>query len=185
MAGGFFAHYMRFISPLNFTFDQSTLILSMIIVGGLGNLTGSVVGAILLTTLPELLRPLMVWRQVIYGALLVVVILGKPSGILGNVNLKHIRQRVLWERRRGRKNLEGKWGGEMSSPVLKVEKVTQRFGGLVAVNAVDMEINKGELIGLIGPNGAGKTTMFNLYHRSCTHRPREAYMLRGQARSPG
>lgn len=103
MAGGFFAHYMRFISPLNFTFDQSTLILSMIIVGGLGNLTGSVVGAILLTTLPELLRPLMVWRQVIYGALLVVVILGKPSGILGNVNLKHIRQRVLWERRREEK----------------------------------------------------------------------------------
>lgn len=49
----------------------------------------------------------------------------------------------------------------MSSPVLKVEKVTQRFGGLVAVNAVDMEINKGEIIGLIGPNGAGKTTMFN------------------------
>ena len=37
----------------------------------------------------------------------------------------------------------------MSSPVLKVEKVTQRFGGLVAVNAVDMEINKGEIIGLI------------------------------------
>lgn len=49
----------------------------------------------------------------------------------------------------------------MSSPVLRAEKVTQRFGGLVAVNAVDMEINKGEIIGLIGPNGAGKTTMFN------------------------
>ena len=84
----------------------------MIIVGGLGNLTGSVVGAILLTTLPELLRPLMVWRQVIYGALLVVVILGKPSGILGNVNLKHIRQRVLWER----------WREEKTSKESGVEK---------------------------------------------------------------
>lgn len=49
----------------------------------------------------------------------------------------------------------------MSEPVLRTEKVTQRFGGLVAVNAVDMEIRKGEIIGLIGPNGAGKTTLFN------------------------
>ncbi|MCI8465626.1 MAG: branched-chain amino acid ABC transporter permease [Lachnospiraceae bacterium] len=98
MAGGFYAHYMSFISPLSFSFDQSTLILSMIIIGGLGNLTGSVIGALLLTILPEVLRPLMVWRQVIYGALLVVVILGKPSGLLGNVNLKHIRQRELFRR---------------------------------------------------------------------------------------
>lgn len=49
----------------------------------------------------------------------------------------------------------------MSEPVLRTEKVVQRFGGLVAVNAVDMEIHKGEIIGLIGPNGAGKTTLFN------------------------
>ena len=46
--------------------------------------------------------------------------------------------------------------------LLKVEKLTIRFGGLVAVNGVDLEINKGELVGLIGPNGAGKTTCFNM-----------------------
>jgi len=46
--------------------------------------------------------------------------------------------------------------------LLKVEKLTIRFGGLVAVNEVDFEIRKGELLGLIGPNGAGKTTCFNL-----------------------
>ncbi len=45
--------------------------------------------------------------------------------------------------------------------ILKLDKVTKRFGGLVAVNTVDMEIYKGEIIGLIGPNGAGKTTLFN------------------------
>ena len=44
----------------------------------------------------------MVWRQVIYGALLVVVIFGKPSGFLGNVNLKHIRQRELFEREKAK-----------------------------------------------------------------------------------
>jgi branched-chain amino acid transport system ATP-binding protein len=47
------------------------------------------------------------------------------------------------------------------SPMLIVEKVTMRFGGLVAVNAVDFQVNKGEIMGLIGPNGAGKTTFFN------------------------
>jgi len=46
--------------------------------------------------------------------------------------------------------------------ILKVEGVTKRFGGLVAVNNVTMEVQKGEILGLIGPNGAGKTTLTNL-----------------------
>src|SRR5215217_3318363 len=50
----------------------------------------------------------------------------------------------------------------MSSPLLKLDKVTIRFGGLTAVNSVDFAVNPGELCGLIGPNGAGKTTVFNL-----------------------
>ncbi len=48
------------------------------------------------------------------------------------------------------------------STLLAVEKVTVRFGGLVAVSEVDFHVNEGELVGLIGPNGAGKTTLFNL-----------------------
>ena len=50
----------------------------------------------------------------------------------------------------------------MPPPLLQLEKVTIRFGGLTAVNAVDFAVNEGELCGLIGPNGAGKTTVFNL-----------------------
>lgn len=49
----------------------------------------------------------------------------------------------------------------MSKTILKVENVTQRFGGLTAVNGVNMEIKEGEIVGIIGPNGAGKTTFFN------------------------
>lgn len=49
-----------------------------------------------------------------------------------------------------------------STPLLQLERVTVRFGGLVAVNAVDLTLHAGELAGLIGPNGAGKTTLFNL-----------------------
>ena len=46
--------------------------------------------------------------------------------------------------------------------VLKVEKVTQRFGGLTALSDINIEVNKGEIVGIIGPNGAGKTTLFNV-----------------------
>ena len=49
----------------------------------------------------------------------------------------------------------------MSAPVLSARNVTKQFGGLVAVNEVDLEVNEGEIVGLIGPNGAGKTTFFN------------------------
>ena len=50
----------------------------------------------------------------------------------------------------------------MAENVLKVENVTMQFGGVVAVNNLSMEVNKGEIVALIGPNGAGKTTAFNV-----------------------
>lgn len=49
----------------------------------------------------------------------------------------------------------------MSDTILRVERVSQHFGGLIAVNNVSMNIDKGEIVGIIGPNGAGKTTLFN------------------------
>jgi branched-chain amino acid transport system ATP-binding protein len=53
----------------------------------------------------------------------------------------------------------------MAEPILQLDKATIRFGGLTAVNALDLVINEGDLVGLIGPNGAGKTTAFNLVTR--------------------
>jgi len=53
----------------------------------------------------------------------------------------------------------------MPEPILQLEKATIRFGGLTAVNTLDLSVNDGDLVGLIGPNGAGKTTVFNLVTR--------------------
>lgn len=93
MAGAFYAHHMSFIDPKAFTFDQSILILSMIILGGMGSIQGSIIGAIALAAAPELLRGLVQYRQIIYGALIVFMVITRPSGLLGNINLEHVRQR--------------------------------------------------------------------------------------------
>lgn len=67
----------------------------------------------------------------------------------------------------------------VGAPILVGRAVTRRFGGLVAVNAVDLDVNEGEIFGLIGPNGAGKTTLFRLL--SGIYKPTSgAIQLRGK-----
>lgn len=94
-AGAFFATYTRYIDPSSFSATQSNEMLVMVIFGGLGNIIGSFVGAIILTLLPELLRELMRYRLLIYGALLVLMMLIKPQGLMGDVNFRYIRQRIF------------------------------------------------------------------------------------------
>ena len=103
MAGAFYATYMRYVDPTSFAFDQSVQILGMTILGGLGSIPGSVIGAFVLTAIPEMLRGLMEFRQVIYGLILAIMVVFKPSGLLGNINFKHIRQRILFARENAKK----------------------------------------------------------------------------------
>jgi len=90
VAGALYAHYITFIDPSSFTVTESIFILAMVIVGGSGSIAGSVVGAVLLVSLPEALRfvgmPSSVAanvRQMLYGGLLVVFMMFRPQGILG------------------------------------------------------------------------------------------------------
>lgn len=94
LAGAFYAQYVTFIDPTSFASDQSTLILIMVIFGGVGSLPGSVIGAVVLTLVPELLRGLMEYRMLIYGVVLVFMMLVRPQGLLGKLNFKHIRQQA-------------------------------------------------------------------------------------------
>jgi len=91
VAGVLFAHVQQFLHPNSFTFMWSVIILLMIIFGGLGSISGAVVGAVVLTILPELLRFLgegvSEWRMVIYSVLLIVLMLLRPSGLFGKREL--------------------------------------------------------------------------------------------------
>ncbi len=90
MAGALYAHYITYVSPTSFTVAESILVLSMVIVGGAGSLRGALVGAVVLVSLPEALRFLGLpmaaaanLRQVLYGALLVVMMIFRPRGLVG------------------------------------------------------------------------------------------------------
>ena len=80
IAGSFFAHYMNFINPNNFTSNESILVLCMITIGGRGSIIGSIIGVVILFLLPEFLRPIASYRMLIYGVLLVLMMVFKPKG---------------------------------------------------------------------------------------------------------
>jgi len=83
LAGGFYAHFLTFIMPQNFGFGQSIVILSMVVFGGIGSRWGPIVGAIILGLLPEVSRPIMEYRILIYGILLLGMMRFQPGGLLG------------------------------------------------------------------------------------------------------
>lgn len=83
MIGCFFASYLSYISPSVFVYNTSMTVLMMVVLGGLGSMTGSVLGASILVVLPEILRFLNDYRMLIFGALMVVMMIYKPEGFWG------------------------------------------------------------------------------------------------------
>lgn len=83
LAGALWGHMLQYINPSSFTYLKSTDMLVMLYLGGMGSLTGSVLGATLMTGLLESLRDLGVWRMVISPLVLVVIMLTRPTGLLG------------------------------------------------------------------------------------------------------
>ncbi len=82
-AGSMLAHFLSFVGPQSFTLDESLLHVQMAILGGLGSLPGSVLGAIILVSLPQLSQDIYQYRMLINGILLLVLMAGRPQGILG------------------------------------------------------------------------------------------------------
>ena len=84
IGGGIYAHYMTAMIPTNFNFAYSAELLSEVIIGGTGSLTGSVIGAAFLSILPEAMREFATYRMLAYSVVLVLVMLFRPGGIFGH-----------------------------------------------------------------------------------------------------
>ncbi len=89
VAGGLYAHYQGYIDPPSFDFNRSVMIVIMVVLGGMGSLSGAVLGAFLVTILPESLRVFEDFRLIIFPLLLIGMMLIRPKGLLGH--------REIWE----------------------------------------------------------------------------------------
>ena len=95
VGGGLYAHFINYINPSDFGFLKSIDILSMIVLGGLGSIPGSVIGATVLSAAPEFLRFMASYRMLVYGGLLVFMMIFRPNGLLGGVNFTDLFLRAL------------------------------------------------------------------------------------------
>lgn len=97
LAGGLFAHDLQYLSPPIFDFNRSFEIIIMVVLGGMGSISGSIIAAVFLTVLKEALRPLQEFtgvdlRMVIYSFLLIVIMLTRPNGLLGKREVTELWQ---------------------------------------------------------------------------------------------
>ena len=117
LAGSLMAHYIGFVGPGNFTFDESLLVMQMCILGGLGSLPGAIVGASFMTVMPEFIRPLAQYRLGVGGLIMILCMLFRPQGILGSRAFAgdsglqdKIKQKLLILRMSNREKEDQKWG---------------------------------------------------------------------------
>ncbi len=163
VAGGLFASLQTYITPDAFTFDLSLLFFISILIGGRGSILGPLLGTLILTVLPEIAAPLAAWSTFVYAVLLLVIVLAMPGGIAALIDFRSRRPlgsgRAIVPRPAAMGELvrERAWPGPLS-----LRNIVLSFGGVRAVDGVDLDVRPGGIHGLIGPNGSGKTTMLNI-----------------------
>jgi branched-chain amino acid transport system permease protein len=164
LGGGLFASASLYVSPGDFTFDQSVTFLAMTVVGGAGSAFGTAFGSFLLTFLPELLRFMSQVYLAVYGAIVLVVIIAMPNGIWGFVETWWSRLVPPAVRDVPERPGQVVFAEQLppDQPVLVLEGVSKSFGGLKAVDNVSFVVEGARAHALVGPNGSGKTTVLNL-----------------------
>jgi branched-chain amino acid transport system permease protein len=165
LAGGLFAGGFAYVSPDQFSFAESIVFLTMSLLGGVASPIGSVIGTGLLILIPEWLRFLKSIPGLylaIYGLFVILIIRFMPDGIWGFVASGFARWRAKVKTPPAVKALQLKPASAGGDIVLQVTGLSKHFGGLKAVDGVDIAVRRGGVHALIGPNGSGKTTTLNV-----------------------
>jgi branched-chain amino acid transport system permease protein len=178
LAGGLFATLQSYITPDAFTFDLSVLFFIAILIGGRGSIIGPLLGTIILTVLPEFAAPLVAWSTFLYALLLLIIVLVIPGGIANLLDFANRRplqsNRTIAPRPQELAELLNH-GSAKDAIVLR--DVVLAFGGVRAIDGLDLTIRPGQVHGLIGPNGSGKTTTLNVI--SGYYRPEQGSVVFG------
>ena len=167
VAGAIFASKAMYISPDTFNYAISVIILSSILLGGVGNIYGVILGASIIAYVPERIRFISDARQLFFGVILLLVINLKPNGIFPRKTLRH----KVTSENSPNNDIEDlreipviqKQSDEITPKVrIEMKDVTFGFNKNVLLEKINLSINSHEVTALIGPNGAGKTTIFNI-----------------------
>ncbi len=168
LAGWLYAHFQRSVSPGPFGVTTGTEYLLMAVLGGAGRVYGAILGAVGITFLRDQLQNFLPWligntgnfETIAFGAVLVLILQTASNGVWP----------ILFgpppaptpPQPRDDSTAPARLLPAPGTPLLQVQDARKIFGGLVAVNDVNFDVQSGRIIGLIGPNGAGKSTTFNL-----------------------
>ncbi len=175
LGGGLFAGAFAYISPDQFSFAESIVMLTMALLGGVRSPFGAMLGTLLLVLLPEWLRFLKQVYLAVYGAAVIFIMVFLPEGVWGAIASRFSAERAFAAEMPERLPLLARTGEATDEIVLSVESMAKHFGGLKALDGVDLSVRRGTVHALIGPNGSGKTTLINVVtglYRASTGRVR-------------
>jgi len=165
LGGSLFAGGFSYVSPDQFSFAESIVFLTMVLLGGVASPIGAVIGTGLLILIPEWLRFLKSIPGLylaIYGLAVILIVLFMPDGIWGFVvqRFKNLRGALRLSAELPELTLVQTQAH--ADGVLVVNNLAKHFGGLKAVDDISFVVKRGSVHALIGPNGSGKTTTLNV-----------------------